>query len=48
MQSELYKILGVPRTTLWRAVKRLESLGYVKIIKVNRLNKIVLLKEPQK
>ncbi len=48
MQSELYRMLGVPRTTLWRAVRRLESLGYVRIVKVNRLNKIVLLKEPQR
>lgn len=48
LQSELYKILGIPRTTLWRAVKRLEEKGIVRIEKVNRLNKIVLVKDLEK
>ncbi len=47
MQSELCKILGAPRTTVWRAVRRLEKFGYVKIEKVNRLNKIVLVRDFQ-
>ncbi len=45
LQSELYKILGIPRTTLWRAVRRLEEKGLVRIEKVNRLNKIVLVRD---
>jgi len=32
-QSELQKVLSMPPTTLWRRVKRLEQLGYVKVEK---------------
>ncbi|MEM1929860.1 MAG: winged helix-turn-helix transcriptional regulator [Thermofilaceae archaeon] len=32
-QSELQKVLSMPSTTLWRRVKRLEQLGYVKVEK---------------
>jgi len=28
-QSELQKAVGMPSTTMWRRVKRLEKLGYV-------------------
>ncbi len=45
LQSELYRLLGVPRTTLWRAVRRLEERGIVRVEKVNRLNKIVLVED---
>ena len=45
MQSELQKILNVPKTTLWRAVKRLEQLGYIRIEKIHGLNKLILLKD---
>ncbi|NPB00931.1 MAG: winged helix-turn-helix transcriptional regulator [Crenarchaeota archaeon] len=48
LQSELYRILGIPRTTLWRAVKRLEERGIVKIEKINRLNRIVLVEDLEK
>ena len=44
LQSELYRLLDIPRTTLWRYVRRLEEKGIIKVEKVNRLNKIVLLK----
>jgi len=47
LQSELYRELGVPRTTLWRAVKRLEERGLVRVEKINRLNKIVLLRDQE-
>ncbi len=45
LQRELYNILNVPKTTLWRAVRRLEKLGFVKIEKLGRLNRIVLLRD---
>ncbi len=44
-QSELYRLLKIPRTTLWRYIRRLEDRGIVRIKKVNRLNKIVLVKD---
>lgn len=45
LQSELQKDLPtVPRTTLWRHVKKLESLGYVKIEKVGQQNRVVMVK----
>lgn len=45
LQSELQKDLPtVPRTTLWRHVKKLERLGYVKIEKVGQQNRVVIVK----
>jgi uncharacterized membrane protein len=45
LQSELQKDLpAVPRTTLWRHVKKLERLGYVKIEKVGQQNRVVMVK----
>ena len=45
MQSELQKILNIPKTTLWRAVKRLERFGYLRIEKVHGLNRLVLVRD---
>ena len=42
LQSELIMELGVPKTTLWRHVKKLEKLGYVEIEKVGRVNIVKL------
>jgi uncharacterized membrane protein len=48
LQSEIQKDLPtIPRTTLWRHVKRLERLGYVKIEKVGNQNKVILVKKPR-
>jgi len=44
LQSELMNELDIPKTTLWRHVKRLEALGYVKIEKVGRVNVVELIK----
>ncbi len=44
-QSDLQRVLRLPKTTLWRHIRRLERLGYVEIVKENRRNKIVLKKE---
>ena len=45
LQSELQKDLpSVPRTTLWRHVKKLERLGYVRVEKVGQQNRVVLIK----
>jgi len=45
LQSELQNDVGVPRTTLWRHVKKLEKLGIVRIEKLGMQNKIVLVKK---
>jgi len=45
-QSELVKRLGIPKTTLWRHIRRLEILGYIKVVKEFRRNRVVLLKKP--
>ncbi|MCI4436619.1 MAG: hypothetical protein JHC33_07395 [Ignisphaera sp.] len=48
LQSEIQKDLPtIPRTTLWRHVKRLERLGYVRIEKVGNQNKVILVKKPR-
>lgn len=44
-QSDLQRVLRLPKTTLWRHIRRLERLGYVEIVKENRRNKIILKKE---
>jgi len=44
LQSELMNELDIPKTTLWRHVKRLEALGYVKVEKVGRVNIVKLIK----
>ena len=44
LQSEIMAELDIPKTTLWRHVKRLEALGYVRIEKIGRVNIIKLLK----
>ena len=45
-QSELMRRLGIPKTTLWRHIRRLEVLGYVEVIKEYRRNRIRLLRKP--
>lgn len=47
LQSELQKDVPIPRTTLWRHVKKLERLGYVKVEKVGPQNRVVLVKKPR-
>ncbi|MEZ0290751.1 MAG: winged helix-turn-helix transcriptional regulator [Sulfolobales archaeon] len=46
-QSELQDILRIPKTTLWRHVKRLERLGIVRVEKIGIQNKITLIKKPK-
>ena len=45
LQSELQSDVKVPKTTLWRHVRKLEKLGIVKVEKVGLQNKIVLMKK---
>ena len=46
LSSELRKKLLQPRTTMWRAVKRLERHGQIEIIKKDQQN-LVRLKNPE-
>ena len=41
-QSEIMRILGIPKTTLWRHLRRLEVLGYVEIKKEYKRNRVIL------
>ncbi|MEM3406178.1 MAG: winged helix-turn-helix transcriptional regulator [Nitrososphaerota archaeon] len=41
-QSELIEILNLPKTTVWRHLKRLEKMGKIKIIRKENKNYIVL------
>lgn len=47
LQSELYRELSVPKTTVWRHVRRLESMGYVKVERVGGVNKVKLLRRAE-
>jgi len=46
LQGELQAVLGLPKTTLWRHVKKLGKLGYIQIVKEGALNRLILLKRP--
>lgn len=45
LQSELQSSINIPKTTLWRHIKRLEKLGIIRIEKVGLQNKITLIKK---
>ncbi|ABM80903.1 helix-turn-helix transcriptional regulator [Hyperthermus butylicus] len=45
LQSELQRATGLPKTTLWRHVRRLAELGYVRIEKEGKANRVILVKE---
>jgi len=47
MQSEIQRDLILPKTTLWRHIRRLEREGFVRVEKIGQQNKIVLLKKPK-
>lgn len=44
MQGELQKILGLPKATLWRRVKKLAQLGFLEIVKEGNSNRLILKK----
>lgn len=45
LQTELQNDVKVPRTTLWRHIRKLEKMGIVKVEKVGLQNKVVLIKK---
>jgi uncharacterized membrane protein len=45
LQSELQDSINVPKTTLWRHVKRLERLGVVRVEKVGLQNRVTLVRD---
>ncbi len=45
MQGELQKILGLPKATLWRRVKKLAQLGFLEITKEGNSNRLILKKK---
>ena len=46
-QSELQKIIGVPKATFWRHVMRLAREGYIEIRKHGKMNRLILKKTPR-
>lgn len=46
-QADLQRKLNMPKATLWRAIRRLESAGYIQVIKEGRVNRIRLIKRPK-
>ena len=45
LQGRLQNELGIPKTTLWRHVKKLEKQGYLRIVKEGSVNRLILLRE---
>ncbi len=45
LQSELVRELGIPKTTLWRHIKKLEKLGFIRIVKEGRTNRLYIVKD---
>lgn len=46
LQSQLLRETGIPKTTLWRHVKRLAEQGYIRIEKEGKSNRLTLVREP--
>ncbi|MCX8187139.1 MAG: winged helix-turn-helix transcriptional regulator [Nitrososphaeria archaeon] len=45
MQGDLQAVLRLPKTTLWRHVRKLEELGYIEIVKEGPFNKLLLIRD---
>ncbi|MEM4896228.1 MAG: winged helix-turn-helix transcriptional regulator, partial [Ignisphaera sp.] len=45
LQTELQNSVNVPKTTLWRHIKKLEKFGIIRVEKVGLQNRIVLIKK---
>lgn len=45
LQTELQNEISIPKTTLWRHIKKLEKLGILRVEKVGLQNRIVLIKK---
>ena len=41
-QSRLQTLTGLPKTSLWRRVRRLEQWGYVRVVKEGKVNRVIL------
>ncbi|MEM3921946.1 MAG: winged helix-turn-helix transcriptional regulator [Nitrososphaerota archaeon] len=46
LQGDLQAALGLPKTTLWRHVRKLGKLGYLEIVKEGSLNRLILVRRP--
>ncbi|WP_069807859.1 helix-turn-helix transcriptional regulator [Vulcanisaeta thermophila] len=46
-QADLQRRLNMPKATLWRSIRRLETAGYVRVIREGKYNRIKLLKRPE-
>jgi len=46
-QSELQKIMGIPKATFWRHVMRLAKEGFIEIRKHGKMNKLILKQTPR-
>lgn len=46
LQSELQRMTGLPKTTLWRRLRRLEEAGYVELRREGKVNRVRLLRKP--
>ncbi|MEM1560538.1 MAG: winged helix-turn-helix transcriptional regulator [Ignisphaera sp.] len=45
LQTELQNSVNVPKTTLWRHIKKLEKFGIIRVEKVGLQNRIILIKK---
>jgi uncharacterized membrane protein len=48
LQSELQRELDLPKSTLWRRLRRLESMGYIEVVREGKTNRVRLLRDPEK
>jgi len=46
LQSELMRATGLPKTTIWRHVRRLAEQGYIEVIREGKANRLRLKKKP--
>jgi uncharacterized membrane protein len=46
LQSQLLRETGLPKTTLWRHVQKLERMGLIEVVKEGRSNRLILRRLP--
>ena len=46
LQSELMRATGLPKTTIWRHVRRLAEQGYIEVIREGKANRLRLRRKP--
>jgi len=45
-QSEIQRLTGLPKTTVWRHIRKLSEMGVVEVVREGKANRVKLLRDP--